>query len=93
MEVIKSKNTQKSAKKASKQNSNYELLKKEDVENTPFTIITMDGKSFGAMGTHRITAYGKKEEIREELKEMTWNRIVQVIMILTETLKVNELTK
>lgn len=72
------------AKKANKQKSNSnELIERENINNTPFTIITMEGYSFGVLGEYRITEKNNsKEEIRKELEEITWNRIVQVLMIL-----------
>ncbi len=62
-----------------------ELVKREKIKNSPFEIITQQGKSFGIMGDYRVTEqYEKKAEVKKELKEITWNRIVQVIMILDE---------
>ncbi len=40
---------------------------------------------FGVMGKHRITGESDKlETIEAELKEITWNRIVQVIWAVAE---------
>lgn len=62
-----------------------ELIKKENVKDTPFEIITIDGESFGAMGDYRLTEKkGSKKEIKKELSAITWNRIIQIIMILDE---------
>lgn len=75
-------------KKADKQNSNSELIKREGIENSPFTIITIDGKSFGSMGQYRITeTKDTVKEIKDELEKITWDRIVQVVLILNETKK------
>jgi len=64
---------------------NKELIEREEIENSPFTIITVEGKSFGVMGKYRLTEEGKdKDEVRKELKEITWNRIIQVMMILDQ---------
>ena len=41
------------------------------------------------MGEHRITEVkGKPIEVKEELEKMSWDRIIQVIMIVTEKLSV-----
>ncbi len=62
-----------------------ELVKREQIKDSPFEIITQEGYSFGIMGEYRVTEkYDKKTEVKKELKKMTWNRIVQVIMILNE---------
>ncbi len=61
-----------------------ETIKREDVKDSPFTIITIDGKSFGTMGEYRLTEEGNIKEIRKQLKTITWNRIIQVVMLLDE---------
>lgn len=74
---------------------NEELVKRETVEETPFTIISVeDKKHFGVMGEYRITEEREtKEEVKKEVEEITWNRIVQVIMILEEIREKNNKTK
>lgn len=80
MEVVKKKN-----EKAK------ELIEREEIKNTPFTIIKTKGKCFGVLGQHRITEeFSTKEEVKEDLREITWNRITQVLMIVIEKLKENK---
>jgi hypothetical protein len=82
---------QESALEQGKKDSSKELIKREEIENTPFTIVTVNKESFGAMGEYRITEPRETaEEVREELKEINWNRIVQVMMILTKKITENE---
>ena len=67
------------------------MIEREEIENSPFTIITMEGQSFGVMGEYRLTEKGEtKEEVREKLEKITWNRLIQVIMILGEIKEKNE---
>lgn len=55
------------------------------VENTPFTIVRQKKEYFGLIGEHRITdSYETLEEIEKIIKEITWDRIVQVIWAITE---------
>ncbi len=62
-----------------------ETIKRKDVKNTPFEIITIGENSFGAMGSYRITENKESiKEVEKEIKKITWNRLVQVIMILGE---------
>ena len=61
-----------------------ETIKREDVKDSPFTIITIDGKSFGTMGDYRLTEEGNIKDIKKQLKTITWNRIIQVVMLLDE---------
>jgi hypothetical protein len=71
-----------------KDSGNEQLVEREAIENSPFTIITVDEQSFGVMGEFRVTEkYTWKDDVRKELEKITWNRIVQVFMIL------NKLTK
>lgn len=65
--------------------SNSEIVKREDVKDTPFTIITTEEGVFGVMGEYRITEVEQSiSKVRQEIKKVTWNRIVQVMMILEE---------
>lgn len=68
-----------------------ELIQRREMENTPFTIITLTEKhaSFGTFGKYKITEdYETPEQVEAELKKMTWNRIVQ-IMSLVQTILTN----
>ena len=72
--------------------NNEELIKRLSIKDSPFEVITKDGESFGVMGNYRLTEPGKDAEtIKEELEKITWNRIIQVVMILDEIKK--KLTK
>ncbi len=74
------------AKKADKKGSgNEELIERRPIENSPFTVISVEGKHFGVMGEYRITEEkGNRGEVEDELRCITWNRIIQVMMILEE---------
>jgi hypothetical protein len=79
-----------------KSSKNTELVKRDSIKDTPFEIITIEGKSFGAMGDYRITEEKKTaKEVEKELSKITWNRIIQIIMILDEVKNrnINEKTK
>lgn len=66
-------------------NSKEELIKRKDVKNTPFTIITINNKSFGTMGQYRITEETEDiKQLEKELNTITWDRLLQVILILQE---------
>jgi len=63
------------------------LIEYEQVENTPFTIVTQEGKHFGTLGNHRITEITEnKEKLKEELNTFSWDRITQVIWAVVEKL-------
>jgi hypothetical protein len=65
--------------------NNEELIKRNQIKDSPFEVITKDGKSFGVMGNYRLTEPNKDpRKIEAELEKITWNRVIQVIMILDE---------
>ena len=67
----------------SESSSKKELIKREDVKDSPFTIISLDGYHFGVLGDYRITEKtNDKKKLRQDLKKFTWNRLIQVMMIL-----------
>ena len=88
MEDTKVKQLQPNAKKTNKESLNEEIIKRKQITDSPFEVITRDGYSFGVMGNYRLTEqnYSKNQvkEVSKELEKITWNRIVQVIMILDE---------
>jgi len=73
---------------------NKELIKRVDVKNSPFTIITVNKKHFGVMGQYRITEESNSiKKIKDDLEKITWDRIIQVMMILNEKLDQEKLKK
>ncbi len=87
-------NAQPFANGTDKEDSTSEMLVREEIKDSPFTLISMkeENKHFGVMGMHRITEYREsKEEVVKELEEFTWNRVIQVVMLLVEASKVNSL--
>jgi hypothetical protein len=75
-------NVEKVAKEGS---SNEELIKRVQIKDSPFEVITQDGYSFGVMGNYRLTEKSNDaKEVAKELKKITWNRVIQIVMILDE---------
>jgi hypothetical protein len=65
--------------------SENQTIKRVEIPDSPFHVITIDGESFGVMGDYRLTEKSASEtEVRKELSKITWNRIVQVVMLLEE---------
>jgi len=85
MEIKESLNTQTSVETLNNKSSNSEIFTHEQVEETPFTIIKHDEKYFGVLGNHRITQlFDTKEECEADLKDINWNRVMQVIWAVVE---------
>lgn len=60
-------------------------ITRHDIKDSPFVIVGNEKGWVGTMGKYRITEpYDNKEDCEEELKEITWNRIVQIIIIINE---------
>jgi hypothetical protein len=92
----KVKQLQPNAEKVVKEESGKEeLIKRVQIKDSPFEVITTRGKSFGVMGNYRLTEEYKDEKtVKKELKSITWNRIIQIVMILNELKeKLNENNK
>lgn len=82
MTDIDVKELQQNVKEADKNGS---LIERENIEDSPFTVISIEGYHFGVMGDYRITEKSNsKKEIIKELSKITWNRIIQIVMILDE---------
>jgi hypothetical protein len=77
---------QQNVEKVVKEDSgNEELIKRVQVKDSPFEVITQDGYSFGVMGNYRLTEKSNNaKEVAKELKKITWNRVIQIVMILDE---------
>ena len=57
----------------------------EAIENTPFSLCYNEGKWFGLLSNKRLTEfYDNKEECIKDVTNMTWDRIVQVIWVISE---------
>lgn len=71
---------------------NYELLEREEVKGTPFTVIKGDienNTQFEGWGIFfgkylMETPYKTKNEAIKEAKKVTWDRVIKVISILNK---------
>jgi len=85
METLTKTSTSNNVEKANNSNSNTEIIERFPVKDSPFTVITVDDKHFGVMGEYRMTEnYKSRGECEDELRTITWNRIIQVLMVLNE---------
>jgi hypothetical protein len=66
-----------------------ELVKRKEIPNSPFQVVTTTDGSFGIMGKWRLTELGTEKEITKEMETITWNRIIQVIALITDSLTNN----
>ena len=67
---------------------NTELLEKEEVEGTPFTIVKNEGLWYILLRKYRLTeGYERKEEALKEGNTINWNKILQVCIIVGKEVK------
>ena len=61
-------------------------LTRHDVEDSPFVVIGNDENGWvGTMGKYRISEEFKTmEECKKDLEKITWNRIVQVLVLINQ---------
>lgn len=72
--------SQTNAENPDKQNSSEELIQREDIEGTPFQIITIENKSWLAMGIIKLSPDLKtKKEVEDWLTKNRFNVTVNMI--------------
>lgn len=60
-------------------------MKRTEIEDSPFVVVTSEEGSFVAMGKYRLSEIFEHEETAiNEANQITWNRIIQVMMILKQ---------
>ena len=86
MKDTKVKQLQPNVKEVNKEDSGgKELIKRTSIKDSPFEIIDKEGVYFGVMGNYRLTPKTTSfKAVEKELREITWNRIIQIVMILDE---------
>jgi len=67
-------------------------ISRHEVEESPFTVVGNDeGGWVGTMGKYRITEqYDSKEDCIIEVGKITWNRIVQVLILINQIKEVED---
>jgi len=83
MKKMEQGSTDGNAKKTTNNKSNSQLIEQKIIEGTPFNINKVNDKWFLALGKYRLTELLEtEEEAREEAKDASWFRIMQVIQIV-----------
>ena len=67
-------------------NSNSEIITRENITDTPFTIIGIEKGFFVVIGEYRLTEIGTYSACMEFIDNKSWNNITSVIMIIVEKL-------
>jgi len=59
-----------------------QLIETMDVKDTPFTVIRKDDKYAVCMGQNRLSAwFESEEEAYADCKDVSWDRLLNVIML------------
>lgn len=70
------------------QDKNEQLLKIEEIEGTPFSIVSTEKGHFVALGRGRITDfYEKKEEAEQQIYPSNWDFMLSVIFAVIKTVE------
>ena len=67
-----------------------EIFSKMPIENTPFMVIYNEEQkiAFGVFGKYKITKdFNKPDEVKDELTNMTWDKIITVMSLVYDMLK------
>ena len=67
-----------------------EIFSKEQIKDTPFLVIYNPDKkiAFGVFGQFKITKdFENPEDVKNELSNMTWDKIITVMTLVYEMLK------
>lgn len=63
---------------------NTQLIEREEVEGTPFTLIKHDEQWYILMGRYRLSEGMTKEDALKNANTMDWNKILQVMTIIVQ---------
>ena len=72
-----------------------EIIKKVQIQNTPFMFVEYKGESFIALGNYRVTLREEEhllrnlKEAERFLKKEIWNMIPRVIAVINNDLKIS----
>ncbi len=77
-----------SAERLDNTDSNYEMVKRQRVEGSPFELITIEDEgSFIALGNKRLTeVYEKKLQALDAINEKSWNNIIRVMVVVMDNI-------
>lgn len=82
-------NTSLNVREIDSKHSRSEIMTYEEIKDTPFTLVKTDEGWFGSMANHRLTEfYETKAEAKNNTIKISWNRIIQVLAIITEKTKI-----
>lgn len=67
---------------------NYSIQNREEIENTPFHLVTTTEGCFIAMGNNRISDITSKEECEKQVQEKNWK-----LVLIAAAVYINSLNK
>jgi hypothetical protein len=71
---------------------NEELVQREYIDETPFTVVSHENSHYVLMGTNRMhnEPFKTKEEAIQNAKTMDWEKLIQVIFVVFQDLIKNK---
>ena len=81
------------ATKEANNSQSSEIIKRVQIQNTPFMFVEYKGESFIALGNYRVTlkeeVINNVKEAEKFLKKEMWSMIPRVIAVINNDLKIN----
>lgn len=66
---------------------NEQMIKRTEIPNSPFVVITTEHGSFGTLGNYKLTEeFNTEKEAINATQAMTWNRLIQVMSLVNTIL-------
>ena len=64
-----------------------ELVKRHEIEGTPFTIVEAEGGFWGTMGRYRLTEkLVTREAVEAEIMPHTWNNLTRMMVLVNDSM-------
>lgn len=69
-------------------NEKNELIKRTEVEGTPFIIVETEGKCFATLGNYKVSEdYETSIEAELAIKEINWKNLINLMIVINDYCK------
>jgi hypothetical protein len=69
-------------------NEKNELIKRTEVEGTPFVVVETEGKCFATLGNYKVSEdYETTEEAELAIKEINWKNLINLMIVINDYCK------
>jgi hypothetical protein len=69
-------------------NEKNELIRRKEVEGTPFVVVEVEGKCFATLGNYKITEdFETGIEAESAIKEINWKNLINLMIVINDYCK------